>query len=1054
MTNGFNVLENSLDDRCVIEASAGTGKTWTLTRVVLRLVVEKGIPLPRILLVTFTRAATAEMRDRIRGLLADALHAWRCGEKTDEWTPFFTRWRQLDLTSEVENRLVAALEAFDQAAIYTIHGFCRQMLAEGTAVSDRTLAPADALIEQTTDEFLRYELLHLPGMDSKTEKSVRERLVTGDWQTLLKRLAARSAESPEVVKLCTGNDSVGLVMAGIVGRWVNWGPKRLRELKKAAGLMTEDDLLTMMDESLKCSDFRRRTANRFDAVLIDEFQDTNDIQYRIFKTLFWTEDSRKFVLLVGDPKQAIYRFRAADPMIYSEAVKEIRHTEKLLTNYRSHPALVRGINAFFTQVKYPFLTNRIEFKEGDGGKKLQPLLRQGKDLPVFEVWHATADCKGSAADAKEKEIKCTAQEIAEHLDGTTRIDGRILQPSDIAVLVPTWGDAEEMVSALREKGVTCKTVGERNRTCTSVAQDLLTLLKAVQLPEEAGRVKSAQVTPLLGRTLSEAVADLNVRSRDVDFLRNLSQAFNATGLAGVLASFFNDPVRLQGIRLQAGFDYLSDFRMLGLQLHKKFGQRASLSGVIRYLQRQIKEPSDEEMTVVPVVDNAVTVQTLHSSKGLEYPVVYVLGTMRLKACKPGCEMHWHDEKTNQLCISDNELVLPSEASDWFYEAETSEKARLLYVGMTRATHRLVLPLLYGQRKPAKSTPFQVLSGQLDVKGACYEALLDRLAKSLSDILEQRCKVVRKSLNETTTEAPLKQTVSTAVAASAPLLSGRHASSFSSLIRRRITAQQEEKSSEFSEEETVTIDEKAPTMAGAEVGLFLHEVMEHLDFAEPSENGAVIAAAMEHHRHLFDSDDTVREWQRYVETMAETVTEMPLAENLRLKDVRHSQRSAEWPFTLAVGQKGVSTRASELVRLLRSFGAQYDVGEMTDTALEGYLTGTADLVFEHEGRFYLVDWKSNLIGQGTSEDYTDSAMEAEMRRHGYRLQYLLYLVALTRFVATRGGMRFNEAYEKVGGVFYVFLRGINRDGTRGIVRERPPLELMTALDAFFKGAAVH
>lgn len=244
------------------------------------------------------------------------------------------------------------------------------------------------------------------------------------------------------------------------------------------------------------------------------------------------------------------------------------------------------------------------------------------------------------------------------------------------------------------------------------------------------------------------------------------------------------------------------------------------------------------------------------------------------------------------------------------------------------------------------------------------------------------------------------------------------------------------------------------MAGAEVGLFLHEVMEHLDFAEPSENGAVIAAAMEHHRHLFDSDDTVREWQRYVETMAETVTEMPLAENLRLKDVRHSQRSAEWPFTLAVGQKGVSTRASELVRLLRSFGAQYDVGEMTDTALEGYLTGTADLVFEHEGRFYLVDWKSNLIGQGTSEDYTDSAMEAEMRRHGYRLQYLLYLVALTRFVAIRGGMRFNEAYEKVGGVFYVFLRGINRDGTRGIVRERPPLELMTALDAFFKGAAVH
>lgn len=1055
MTDDFNVVESALSGRYVIEASAGTGKTWTLTRMVLRLVVEKGIPLPRILLVTFTRVATAEMRDRIHRLLADALHAWRHGQMTDEWTPLFTRWRQLDEAAEVESRLVDALESFDQASIYTIHGFCHRMLTEGAfcgaTMVDRMIMPADALIELTTHEFLRRELQQLPPLDLVTERAVRIRLVSGAWQTLLKRFAARSMDSREKVVPRTGEGAVGQVMADIIDRWKTEGVKSLRAKQKEVGLMTEDDLLTAMDESLKVLDFRKWATDRFDAVLIDEFQDTNDIQYRIFRTLFWAGFSKKFVLLVGDPKQAIYRFRAADPMIYTEAVKEIGHREKLLTNYRSHPALVTGINTFFTQAKQPFLSRQVKFEPGIGGKAMSALLRQGRELPVFEVWRAEVNSQDNADDARKKEALCTAQEIVELLDGKTRIDGRILRPSDIAILVPRWSDADLVWSELTESGVPVNTLGKMNLCTTAAATDLLTLLEAVQSPQDAERLEAAQVTPLLGRTLSEAVSDTNTRTADANFLRSVGQAFDKAGMAGVLASFFNDPVRWWGIRSRDGLNYLSDFRELCLHLHERYGQTVALLAVIRWLRRNVNQLSEESMVIASADDNAVTIQTLHGSKGMEYPVVYLLGTTRSRIEKSACVIHCHDEVKNELWVSDRKPELQPKEFAWASEAAASEKARLLYVGMTRAKNRLVLPLFYGQKNPSVPVPFQVLAGQLKVKKADYESLLDKLAERLSDIPGQPCQVVRKSLNETTAEVPQEQSVSTAVAASVPLLACRHTSSFSSLIRRRLTTQEENQSIEFPEKENIVIHEKAPAMVGAQVGLFLHEVMEHLDFAEPLTNGTVIVEAMEHYPSLFDSEDTVRDWQRFVETMAERVAEMPLTENLKLKEVDRWRRQSEWPFTLAIGRKGVSVRASALMQLLRSFGDRYDVGEITDTALEGYLTGTADLVFEHEGRFYLVDWKSNLIGHGTSEDYTESAMEDEMQRHGYRLQYLLYLVALTRFVASRGGTSFAEAYEKIGGVFYVFLRGINRDGTRGVVRERPPVEMMTALDAFFKAA---
>ncbi len=1099
MTERFDVVTAPLQGRFVIEASAGTGKTWSLTRLVLRLVVEEAVSVGRILLVTFTKAATAELSARVKELLTEVLAATEDDAKALAFAPFFDAWRKQGLTAaDVKARLQTAVDNYDDVAIYTIHSFCQRMMKDCvfSQGGDFELVNGDVtpFLHQTVEEFLRREVR------LTTDAKMIERLLKGEWVSILKRRVQFSPRVPPDVQFLSdlpdlaGNEALNSSLV----RFLEWAPRRFAQLKHEAKLQSFDDILTTMDGALKNDAFVKAVRSRFDAVLIDEFQDTDAVQYSIFKTLFMADDEGpKTLVFVGDPKQSIYSFRSSDVAVYEAAVRDVGCTMQLTANWRSTPSLVDAVNTFFaeTEARRPFLTESIHFSPVEGKAAKKPLTRDGVEVPVFEVWHGPSAVHFQSTDESDAfEAKAVAEDIVRLLNGKTQIDGRLLKPSDIALLVRARDHAKKTVKELKKRGL--RVLWRKNDDDVfkhEAPRDMIAVLRAVESPRDRGLLAAAQATRLFGRSLKEIRDGLSQRSEDSLLLQQLSQQFEKGGVAALFAALF--AARQAEERLLAtpdGMRYLADCRHMMEILHERGRTLSTLSGLIQRLESERLEPMDDESDRTARVESdedLINVQTLHSSKGLEYPVVYLVGAARSHGPNKSAVFHVHDERQDVWYFGAEKV-----SEDEIPEAAHSrleEAVRLLYVGMTRASHRLVLPLFYKENRSKKLTDDRCANAAVfalwgdkamtKYKDAtahadeALEGLAARLAVLPADLVQMRTFDIEARVAETHAAAPA-DTIKTLTAAPAKRFGvTERLSSFTGIMRTKKAAPAmagaEEAPREADDDMWLDEDEKEAQAAGDEkaaegfdpaalrgpdVGTFLHEIMERAEFDTEEGRRDLIQRLIRKYSGLFPADDreaAQAAWLQYIEGMMRAVLAAPLEMGLRLMDVPREKRASEWPFTMSAGQDGGEPRTTGLARLLARYPT-YAVGDLDDVTLRGYLTGTADLLFEAGGRYYLVDWKSNVIGSGRPADYTEEAMADEMTRHGYRLQYLIYLTAFCRFLARRLGATFEEAYEHVGGVFYIFLRGAGEGGeTQGIVRDRPPVEVLSALNEFFaKGAA--
>lgn len=321
LTSGFDVQTAGLRGRWLVEASAGTGKTFALERIVLRLVIEEAVAIDKILVVTFTNAATAELRERVRALFYKAASTLKNGDERSEFEAFFERSRSRKHDPAV--LIESALEHFDEASILTIHGFCQKMLSEfiftRAGAYDVEFVSDTGFEDEVTQAFLRRELPAL---------TPEQRAVVLEWKSLPK-LLSKLGEHGSSVKPKAWIDSDDLcdpTLKALFERFLEEGPRRVRELERQHGVKSFSALLTEMYSLVKSGDSAlERIRNRYDAVLIDEFQDTDRVQYRIFKTLFLADvpEAPKSVFFVGDPKQAIYAFRGAELDVYLQARNDI-----------------------------------------------------------------------------------------------------------------------------------------------------------------------------------------------------------------------------------------------------------------------------------------------------------------------------------------------------------------------------------------------------------------------------------------------------------------------------------------------------------------------------------------------------------------------------------------------------------------------------------------------------------------------------------------------------------------------------------------------------------
>lgn len=766
--NGFDAQSASLKGRWLVEASAGTGKTYALERIVLRLIIEEGVAIDRILVVTFTNAATAELRERVRSLLHKTAEALAHKDEAEEFAPFFEKCRARGLNPKelIEN----ALERFDEASILTIHGFCQKMLSEfiftrGGAY-DVEFASDTGFEDQVTEEFLRNELPKL---------TAEQRRLVLEWKSLpqlLKKLCEHGGSvRPEV---WADDEQLGdPELLALFKRFLSEAPERVRELerlhavKSFSALLT--DMYTLVDKDEAACE---RIRMRYDAVLVDEFQDTDRVQYQIFKRLFLIDSPQapKSVFFVGDPKQAIYAFRGAELDVYLRARQDIESMKTnqkegglrtLETNYRSTPALVAAVNAFFSAEGQDgsFLTSDIQYASLESGASAKPLIRlcngAPQIVPVMSLWVDDGRLRGYSMEAvKQTEARFMADDIASLLDGTVYLyrggHWRLLVPGDIAILVRSRGSADYVRRELLKRGVRTLLDDRTSVFATAQARDVLTVFEAMQSPTDAKKFAAARATRLIGRSIRELREDLSAAGADRLLLKTALERFQAYGPAAALAYIGKQrDLQLRLLPVKGGAAMLMNYEHLSELLQEQYCRLGTLAAVLRAMVRLKNADQVEDKHVVrkPNDENVVRIVTVHASKGLEYPVVYLAQAESMKGKAKDNETFWLSGDADSRRV----LVAPEQRDDDTQQAgrfNKLERLRQAYVAMTRASSRLVLPIFvaaggrqwswmsacnaYAQAMSGVSEPAGRSTDYVEVIGtlrAQAEKMLDRFART-------------------------------------------------------------------------------------------------------------------------------------------------------------------------------------------------------------------------------------------------------------------------------------------------------------------------------------
>ena len=1043
----------------LLEASAGTGKTYSIAHLFVRLVVERGMPVDRILVVTFTEAATAELRDRVRLRLRDAERALRSELQPENdralaaWVASRAATRAADADA-----LRAALLDFDRAAISTIHGFCRRLLLRnafesGTPFGLELGGEDDALRDEVVRDFLAREV-HAQGAGRSRQLNRYGRL---RWLRGLGRVVA----DPDVElrpPVAASED-----VAGAPQRLADWLRAELPKRQAARHACSYDDLLRGVRDALVGESGRplkQLVRAHYQAALVDEFQDTDPVQWAIFREVFL--DAETPLYLIGDPKQAIYGFRGADLHTYLDAAREVAALGRvcvLRENHRSDPPLVAAFNRFFGGHPDPFANPRIRYiavepaerAEGEASGEVAPL---GLRLVPREL-------------GLEAVPRIVAQDIARCVAAGTSARGQ-------AVLVRTRQQARDVQSALRAAGVPSVLHGAHSVFDSEEAEWLTDILAAMLDPGDQAVVRRALATPTIGLSAAgllrlEAVEhewerwvgrfrEWNGRWTSEGFIRAFRLLLAELSLPATLLA------RVGGERSMTNLQHLSEL------LHRaEVREKLQPAGLLNWLRQHREDPGDDDAEQIRLEsdDDAVELLTIHGAKGLEFGTVWVPFLLEGRGLSNADRDYLRFRDGDARAVHHGP-VATKRAEVAQVEAEgRGEALRLLYVALTRAKHRCTLYWGALHRAGAGSPVAWMLFGR-DAPPV-FEPLRDRVF-SMGDA-EMRAAMERLRGAGIGVDAvrDLDAWTPPTSGAATPELEARRArrtaidslwrrTSFTGLTRGEIHGPlrpHDDESEPDEDEEEALVPPEAELLvplhdfrAGALVGTCLHHVLEHHDFQATAELAATVSKSMS--LHGLDPADGPR-----VTAALQAALETPFG-GQRLADLPLSARLNELDFTFSVAgglaprvsETGVPDRVSRerMAAAYAAHGRPREAASLRALSFEpfaGFLTGSIDLVFKVAGKWHLADYKSNHLGPAPADYAPDRLAEAMFARH-YFLQAHLYTVGLHRYLAYRLP---DYDYERdVGAAWYLFLRGMDPaypPGT-GVHRDRLDGALVGAL----------
>ncbi len=1152
----------------LIEASAGTGKTFTIAALYLRLLLGLGgeaaypraISVEELLVVTFTEAATEELRGRIRSNIHELRIACLRGESDN---PLYSALlAEIADKDDAAKTLLLAERQMDEAAVFTIHGFCQRMLSlnafeSGMLFEQQLIEDESRLRYQACADFWRrhcYPLtrdiaavLHdvwkgprdlLKSLDRwlqgeapqlKSPPAPNETLAERHQQIIARIDSLKQQWREQVGEIEGVLENSGLdrrkFNRGNQGKWMEkvnaWAQEEtlsyqlpdalekfaqsfLLERTKAGGeppvhplfsavesllassltltdlvlarAMVEirdavarekrrrgelgfDDMLSRLDEALR-GDSGETLASairqRFPVAMIDEFQDTDPQQYRIFRRI-WRRQPETALLLIGDPKQAIYAFRGADIFTYMKARGDVAAHYTLDTNWRSSPGMVGSVNRLFSLSDNPFMFHEIPFLPVKAAAKNKGLrfTVDAADVPAMNVWLMSGDTVGSG-DYQTFMAQLCATQIRDWLSAGQR--GRALlwrgetsrpvQASDITVLVRNRLEAAQVREALQTLGIPSVYLSNRDSVFETLeAQELLWLLQAVLAPERENTLRSALATSMFGLTALD-IENLNQDEQAWDALveefSEYRQIWRQRGVMPMLRALMTARHIAENLLATRGGERrLTDILHISELLQEAASQLESEHALVRWLAQHIAEPDSNAASQQMRLESdkhLVQIVTIHKSKGLEYPLVWLPFIARFRKQD---QAFYHDRETFAAVLD----LGQDEASLELAEAERlAEDLRLLYVALTRAVWHCSLGVAPLSSRKSGNSDFHLSAlGRLLQAGEAMDAA--GLAARLADFCHGDIALQRPGeLDLTPWQAP---------AATIPRLSARElqrriaddwrVTSYSGLQQHGFSGGQDllprldvdaAGVGEVVEEPQLT-PHQFPR--GAAPGTFLHSLFEELDFTQPVPEGWM---AEKLQLSGFDAQwaPVLTDWLGGV-----LKTRLP-GPDIALNQLASRDKQVEMAFYLPIAQLLTAERLDALIRQYDPLSA--DTPPLDFRQVRGMLKGFIDLVFRHEGRYYLLDYKSNWLGEDR-EAYTRPAMEQAMRAHRYDLQYQLYSLALHRYLRHRLA---DYDYDRhFGGVIYLFLRGMDgQEGGQGIFTTRPVRPLIDGLDQLFAG----
>lgn len=1013
----FEVTKVPLQGKNLIEASAGTGKTYSLAIMALRFVVEQGMPLRQIVMVTFTEKAVAELQMRVRLFIQEA-HAYSC---TPNLSTDPTIKTIVDQQANAREHLVEALRELDELNIYTIHSFCQQTLSEfafqtGESFNRELLPDLSLYLERFVHAFMREHLYHLTAAElSEVLNTCKLILDPALYLTALRESKLSKIQCyDELIAYYRTNFNNPTLESRIEELANNPSAKyvydlfhalsideRLDALLIQANVFSFDDLILNLRKNIT-PELIACLADKYRVLFIDEFQDTDAMQYELFRKLFVDQT----VFFIGDPKQSIYKFRNADINSYFKSKQQVDTIYTLPINYRSTATMVEAVNELFDDNRFTGDSNAFLFSKNKALIQHQTIQAHNKEKDYL-TYNGTIVPTALYINPylNENEIADNIQSFLAH----AHHKGQAILPNQIAFIARKNDDLHAMKKALAERKIPAVIIQEQLIFETEEAYFILRLLRTIQ-------TRSVRDIRLV---LSHRLFNIQISILDklefntyINQFFNYSNALQVKGVYNVLMQIYADFNLQNNIQqnIKNEIQFWANITQITEQLqHLQTQDRLTLEELIVKLEKRSFTDDNVYQTRIESDEKAIQLLTIHKAKGLEFDYIFTSNLNWGKSTSITGFFKYYDTTTEQY-HSDLSLNNIGYYNNVYQLSEDQEKRRALYVLLTRAKYGI-----FCYAKATKGKGFFDLFTQ-NHSSVNVGAVFNFIPANTSYQLQKR----------TNTSLPV-----VALKIADKDWKKLSYSYFSGPYNPYLTHDSDVSHTDY---DAFIFEQLAK---GITTGNLVHEILERINFAQDT----YWKPWIKHCITRFAPTKTAA-YDVYLPQLIQHLveTKIPLNEaEIQLCRIGNAQKITELEFDFHVNHL-------KLDCLNQLTNANVELPLLTSESYYGVFNGLIDLVFEHEGKYYIVDWKTNYLGNQL-EDYTFDKVQVAMTHHNYHLQYCIYSIALVQYLESKLP---NFDYEThFGGVIYLFVRGIRKNSLTGIYTNRLSQHDITLLKQVFQ-----